>query len=119
MHIVIHPRKGANESTPPGKLDNKGSGALSDLADNCFTIWRNKDKEALKQKQNMGIELSSKELEQLNNSDCLWCCDKQRNGDWEGKFGFWFESKSLQYLERASQTPMRFVEYSRQSNVAV
>lgn len=49
MHIVIHPRKGANESTPPGKLDNKGTGALSDLADNCFTIWRNKDKEALKQ----------------------------------------------------------------------
>ncbi|MCE0723988.1 bifunctional DNA primase/helicase [Legionella resiliens] len=112
VHIVIHPRKGANESTPPGKLDNKGTGALSDLADNCFTVWRNKEKESLMQKQNMGMSLSPKELKQLEDSDCWWCCDKQRNGDWEGKFGFWFESKSLQYLEKPAQTPKRYVEYS-------
>lgn len=117
VHIVSHPRKGANELTPPGKLDNKGTGALSDLADNCFTVWRNKEKESLKQKQNMGISLSPKELKQLEGSDCWWCCDKQRNGDWEGKFGFWFDSKSLQYLEKPDQKPKRFVEYSSMKSI--
>ena len=41
IHIIVHPRKGADELQPPGKLDNKGTGAISDLADNCFTVWRN------------------------------------------------------------------------------
>lgn len=44
IHLVVHPRKGADESKLPGKLDIKGSGSISDLADNCFTIWRNKKK---------------------------------------------------------------------------
>lgn len=47
IHIVVHPRKGADELRPPGKLDNKGTGAISDLADNCFTVCRNKYKEEL------------------------------------------------------------------------
>ncbi|MFT4059804.1 MAG: hypothetical protein QM652_09665 [Legionella sp.] len=113
IHIVIHPRKGANELTPPGKLDNKGTGAISDLADNCFTIWRNKEKEHLTQMQQNGVLLAAKELKKLNESDCLWCCDKQRNGDWEGKFGFWFHADTLQYLSSPDQKPMRVVDYSK------
>lgn len=42
--LVIHPSKLQDESRPPGKMDMKGSGAVSDLADNCFTVWRNKNK---------------------------------------------------------------------------
>ena len=112
IHIVVHPRKGADESHPPGKLDNKGTGAISDLADNCFTIWRNKYKEELLQCQASGVVLTPKELEYLNGADCKWCCDKQRNGDWEGKFGFWFHAGSLQYLNKPDQKPIRVVEYS-------
>ena len=100
IHLVIHPRKGPNELVPPGKLDIKGTGTFSDLADNCFTVWRNKEKESLKQKQLNGIALTPQELKKLEESDCLWCCDKQRNGDWEGRFGFWFDKQSLQYLEK-------------------
>lgn len=116
IHIVVHPRKGADESQPPGKLDNKGTGAISDLADNCFTVWRNKEKEHLKQKQASGVSLTPKEQDKLNNSDCLWACDKQRNGDWEGKFGFWFHSSSLQYLSNPDQKPVRIVDYSNTNN---
>ncbi|CAM4461007.1 MAG: hypothetical protein LEGION0403_FIIPPAGN_01331 [Legionella sp.] len=65
IHIVIHPRKGANESLPPGKLDNKGTGAISDLADNCFTIWRNKEKEGLKQMQLKGTALTQIDLKKI------------------------------------------------------
>ena len=112
IHIVVHPRKGADESRPPGKLDNKGTGAVSDLADNCFSVWRNKEKEKLFQKQRSGTVLSSKEQEKLSVSDCLWGCDKQRNGDWEGTFGFWFHPASLQYLDKPNSRPIRVVEYS-------
>lgn len=112
IHIVVHPRKGADESRPPGKLDNKGTGAISDLADNCFTIWRNKNKEQLLQCQASGITLKPKELEYLKAADCKWGCDKQRNGDWEGVFGFWFHADSLQYLNKSDQKPLRVVEYS-------
>ncbi|MFS9443728.1 toprim domain-containing protein [Legionella pneumophila] len=112
IHIIVHPRKGTDESQPPGKLDNKGTGAISDLADNCFTIWRNKHREFLKQKQSIGEPLEPKELKKLNESDCLWCCDKQRNGEWEGRFGFWFHRESLQYLGKPDQKPVRVVDYS-------
>ncbi|MDW9176990.1 toprim domain-containing protein [Legionella pneumophila] len=117
IHIVVHPRKGLNESLPPGKLDNKGTGAISDLADNCFTVWRNKHKEQLLQCQASGIALKPKELEYLKGADCKWCCDKQRNGDWEGAFGFWFHPDSLQYLNRPDQKPTRLVEYSNRRSL--
>ena len=109
IHIVVHPRKSQDESQPPGKLDNKGTGAITDLADNCFSIWRNKDKERLIQKQASGSVLTEKELEKINFPDCLWSCDKQRNGDWEGKLGFWFHSASLQYLASLGQRPTQTV----------
>lgn len=112
IHLIAHPRKGADESQPPGKLDNKGTGAISDLADNCYTVWRNKLKEQLINIQANGKTLSEKELKTLESSDCLWCCDKQRNGDWEGRFGFWFHSPSLQYICSPDRKPSRFVEYS-------
>lgn len=114
IHIIVHPRKSADESQPPGKLDNKGTGAISDLADNCFAVWRNKAKEKLLQCQTSGIELNSKELGYLKAADCKWCCDKQRNGDWEGQLGFWFHPASLQYLPSTDHKPVRLVEYSNQ-----
>ncbi len=114
VHIVVHPRKGSDESKPPSKLDIKGTGTTSDLADNCFIIWRNKEKERLMQVKAGGVLLDEKEEKILNSADCKWICDKQRNGDWEGVLGFWFHTGSLQYLDAPNQKPMRFVEYSKQ-----
>ncbi|HHF7367434.1 TPA: toprim domain-containing protein [Legionella bozemanae] len=113
IHLVVHPRKGSDEFQPPSKLDNKGTGAISDLADNCFTVWRNKEKESIAQKQISGCTLSTKEQEKLDLPDCLWKCDKQRNGEWEGRIGFWFDKSTLQYLESPNHKPTRIVEYSR------
>lgn len=112
IHIIVHPRKSADETMAPGKLDNKDTGAISDLADNCFTVWRNKKKEELLRVQSSGKNLTPEQLEKLNDVDSLWCCDKQRNGDWEGKIGLWFDLASFQYLNHAKQKPIQFVEYS-------
>ena len=112
IHLVVHPRKSSDETTPPGKLDNKGTGAISDLADNCFSIWRNKEKELLIQKKENGVVVAEKELKKLDFPDCFWTCDKQRNGDWEGRLSFWFHAPSLQYLPASNHRPVRLVVYS-------
>ncbi len=85
VHVVAHPRKGVDETVIPGKLDIKGTGSISDLADNCFTVWRNKDKKS------------------ESDADCIWACHKQRNGEWEGKFALWFNEGAYHYLEERDQ----------------
>ncbi len=112
IHLVVHPRKGADEHSAPGKLDYKGTGAISDLADNCFTLWRNKGKERALQKSNDGYMLTEKEAERLQMPDAILSCDKQRHGDWEGNLGFWFDAESLQYVASEYSKPKRFVDFS-------
>lgn len=112
IHLVAHPRKSSDEMQIIGKLDVKGSGAITDLADNCFIVWRNKEKEELQQKQFNGKLLKPNELEKLKESDCILRCDKQRNGEWEGKVALWFDRKSFQYLGSANAKVKAYVEYS-------
>jgi twinkle protein len=107
VHLVVHPRKSADETNVPGKLDMKGSGAVSDLADNCFTVWRNKKKEDLISRALAAGEFIPPELQ--NMYDCLLRCDKQRNGDWEGTIPLWFDRKSLQYLGHSNERPKQMV----------
>lgn len=111
IHLVVHPRKGADENRVPGKLDNKGTGAISDLADNCFTIWRNKEKEHVVNKKESGHFLDEDEENMLVRPDCIWSCDKQRNGEWEGRFSFWFDKESMQYLCDDKIRPRQFVDF--------
>lgn len=112
VHLVVHPRKGSDESRTPTKLDAKGTGAITDLADNCFTVWRNKSKESkLQAVIDAGLEPDAELKRQI---DCLWLCDKQRNGDWEGKIGLWFDAASTQYLSYQQQHPFRYVNYSNE-----
>jgi twinkle protein len=108
VHLVVHPRKGADETNVPGKLDMKGSGAVSDLADNCFAVWRNKAKEEeIERLLTQGKEVPD-DLKQK--FDCLLRCDKQRNGEWEGAIPLWFDKASLQYLGWAKERPKQMVK---------
>src|SRR5690606_6433008 len=43
--LVCHARKQADENRPVGKMDIRGAGAISDLADTVLAIHRNKRKE--------------------------------------------------------------------------
>ncbi len=110
IHLVVHPRKGADESKWPGKLDTKGTGAITDLADNCFVVWRNKAKEAAMQQATSQQQPIPADI--ADKPDVLWICDKQRNGGEEGKFGLWFHHASLQYLGYPQQKLVTYVPYS-------
>jgi len=92
IHLVAHSRKGQDELTPPGKMDVKGSGSITDQVDNVMTVWRNKRKEH-------AIASSKADEKILNEPDTLVICDKQRNGEWEGKIGLWFNQPSMRFLE--------------------
>lgn len=109
IFLVTHSRKGESEEKPTGKFDVKGTGSITDLADNVFTIWRNKRKER---------ELSKPEHEQeskyIDMPDCLFICSKQRNGDWEGTIGLWFDRNSYQYLGSENDRLREYVKFSKE-----
>jgi twinkle protein len=85
VHLVHHTRKPAHGSGVPSRYDAKGSGSISDQVDNVFGVWRNRD-----------------ERKQDQDPDCVVNCDKQRNGEWDGKFALWFDLRSLRYTDERS-----------------
>lgn len=93
VHLVAHSRKKQSEDAAPGKMDIKGTGAISDLADNLFSVWRNKKKE--------GGEDSPVRYDAILN------CDKQRHGEWEGALGFFFDRESFLYLDEETEHARR------------
>lgn len=86
IHLVAHSRKDKDETRMPGKMDVKGSGAITDQVDNVLTMWRNKPKE---------LDNAAKKGE----PDAMLICDKQRNGEWEGRIALWFDKEGMRYIE--------------------
>jgi len=103
IHVVTHPRKQESENTQPGKLDVKGTGAITDIADNFLSVWRNRPKE---DKINISRERNLRvQPEDLEQPDCHFKCMKQRFGDWEGLILLWFDRESYQYLPSKDAKP--------------
>jgi twinkle protein len=92
VHLVTHAKKTENEFDMPGKMSVKGSGSITDQVDNVLTVWRNKKKE-----QKIAGGDTSEETKKL--PDAMICCDKQRNGEWEGRIALWFDKDSMRYME--------------------
>ena len=100
VHLVAHSKKKADEFSPPGKMDVKGSGSITDQVDNVITVWRNKKKEA---------DIDDGKTNALHDPDALMIVDKQRNGEWEGKVRLWFVSGALQFVESDRGAPMNML----------
>jgi twinkle protein len=92
VHLVHHVRKGESEGKAPGKMDIKGAGAITDQVDNVFIVWRNK----------------LAEQDRSGEPTCVLACEKQRNGEYEGKLGLWFDLDSQQYLEARDEQAARY-----------
>lgn len=104
VHLVMHARKGQDEYSPPGKFDAKGTGTMTDLADNVMTVWRNKKKESQ-------AEVGMMTEDMARAPDAMLICDKQRNFDWEGKIGLWYHRDSMQFVETAYGDPIELMEF--------
>jgi twinkle protein len=97
IHLVHHIKKPANEDHKPNKYDYKGSGAITDQVDNVVSVWRNKAKERNRQAGKMVADAEP---------DSLLICDKQRNGEWEGLIGLWFDPNSQQFVASHGDEPL-------------
>ncbi|MCP5015071.1 MAG: AAA family ATPase, partial [Ketobacter sp.] len=98
VHLVVHMRKGANETEIPDKFAVKGAGEITDLADNVLIIARNMKKEKLSreaQKDSMGVPLLPEDV--ATTPDGYLRVAKQRHGEWEGLWGFWWDENSHQW----------------------
>lgn len=99
IHLIHHPRKQDDESKPPRKMDSRGAGAVIDLVDNVLIVWKNKPKMECRERGDL-----SKDTE----PDALLICDKQRNGEWEGRINLWFHYQSQQFVESNVSPSLNF-----------
>lgn len=110
--LVTHSRKSESEDKPTGKMDVKGTGAITDLTDNLFIIWRNKIREkALRKMADHGpAALDDKENKYIALPASILLLEKQRNGDgWEGQQPLWLDPESHQFLQTEHEGPLNYI----------
>jgi len=103
IHLVAHDRKretgqqkknndGGDDEPMPSRMDVKGSGGITDMADNVIAVWRNRRKE-------------SEQEQRRDDPDCFLFVQKQRHYDWEGKVALWYDRPTHQYLATSNDKP--------------
>lgn len=93
VHLVAHSRKGEKGAGAPETEDIKGASEIGSNAFNIVSIWRNRDHE-----DRVKAAKNEADRDQLNEKPgVILNVAKQRNGDFEGKIGLWFDQETYQY----------------------
>ena len=104
VHLVAHPRKGADETRGPGKLDVAGSSKITDGADNVFTVWS-----ARRDENDPDVD--------PDKADAKLELQKQRNGEAQHFTQWlWFSKVAQQFTTSSRRNPVSYVSYSSQEN---
>lgn len=99
IHLVHHIRKLTSEEVRPSKSDLRGSSAITDQVDNVLILWRNKKKQhSIERGESIDPMIP----------DAYLMCEKQRNGEREPWFEFYFHPDSQQFIDRYNGMPMAF-----------
>lgn len=97
VHLVAHPRKGADEKKAPGKLDVAGSSKLTDAADNVFTVW----------------SAQKEEGQQDDEPDAILELWKNRNGeDQHRRLALYFNRQAMQFGLRKNRRPFTHIPFT-------
>jgi twinkle protein len=103
VHLVAHAKKGERERGVPGIEDIKGAMELGANAFNIVAIWRNrKFEDQIAELQANGDGEAANRLRQSTPGVILNVA-KQRNGDFEGKIGLWFDQQTYRYRSSADE----------------
>jgi twinkle protein len=90
LHLIAHCRKpAAGDDLPPTKYDIKGTGAITDQASNVVTVWSDRKK---------AKAIATGEAYDSLKPDALITVEKQRNGEFEGRLMYWFNSPGLRFV---------------------
>jgi len=100
IHLVHHVRKGEKEDDKPGKFDLKGSGAIADLADQIFMVWRNKKREAYFQNPN-----HEPNPDMQSQPGAALSIVKNRRVGIEKTYSLWFDRESRQFTPTDANRP--------------
>lgn len=90
IHLVHHLKKGDGDDRLPTRMDMRGSTAISDHVDNVLLVWRNKPKE---RNSDAGKPVDA------TDPDAVLICDKQRNGEWEGRQKLWYRKDTMYFSD--------------------
>ncbi|PDT82915.1 bifunctional DNA primase/helicase [Sinorhizobium sp. BJ1] len=94
VHLVAHSRKGDKDrGGAPETEDIKGAMEIGANAFNILTVWRNKDLEGKIKAAKTEEERTALE----EKPSVILNVAKQRNGDFEGKVGLWFDQATYRY----------------------
>lgn len=94
--LVTHSRKLETEMRTVDKMDVKGTGAITDLADTVTTLWRNKAKERDREGR-------------ADEPDAFWYWQKNRNGEFEGTVKLWYNQSFRRFKEDPNGTFEQYV----------
>lgn len=102
IHCIAHCRKPQDDTSPPGRYDIKGSGSISDQADNVITVWANRAKKAALERDPLDSQAAAK-------PDQIISVEKQRNSEFEGRLQLWFDDTSLRFKDERMQSVLPYV----------
>jgi twinkle protein len=100
VHLVAHSRKGEKGQGAPETEDIKGAMEIGANAFNIVTVWRNRKLE----EKIKAAETEQEKAEIDGKPPVLLNVAKQRNGDFEGKIGLWFNAETYQYASSHDRT---------------
>ncbi len=100
LHLVAHSRKSAKDTGVPEGEDIKGAMEIGANAFNIITVWRNRD---LEEK----IRNGTASEDEADRPTVMFNVAKQRNGDFEGRIGLWFDKASYQYQSSYERSQWR------------
>ncbi len=102
LHMVAHARKAGPQGGAPETEDIKGAMEIGANAFNIVTVWRNRALEdEIRKLEVDGNDAAAAEARKK--PGVVLNVAKQRNGDFEGKVGLWFDQTSYRY--RATHEP--------------
>lgn len=102
VHLVAHAKKGERDRGAPGIEDIKGAMEIGANAFNIISVWRDrKHEDAVALLANSDPQAADK----LRNEKpgVILNVAKQRNGDFEGKIGLWFDQRTYRYRSSADE----------------
>jgi twinkle protein len=101
VHLVAHSKKGERDRGSPGIEDIKGTMELGANAFNIVSVWRNRKFEDEIAKLQAGGDGEGAARLRESKPGVILNVAKQRNGDFEGKIGLWFDQQTYRYRSSA------------------
>ena len=106
IHLVAHARKAGQTGGVPQSEDVGGASEIGSNAFNILGIWRNRRREDEVKSSDPEIAAKAEAT-----AGVILNVSKQRNGDYEGKCGLWFDQENYRY--RSDQETREYVRFAQ------